>query len=1209
VELIENNIDVANLPALVYSPHPILPAADRKLIYSAFYPRETVIQYLDRHDINLPPQKLVNLYLGGVYIPRKMWAHVRPKPGHLIIIRGYVHGGGGGGKSPLAAIATIAVAIAAPYFAPALGLAAGSLGATLATAGFRLAGTLLIGALFPPSSPSSISDRSQGGGETVSPTYSISGSSNHARLFQPMSLVVGRHKIVPDLGAIPYSVYEGDEQFLYQIFHFGLSNIDISEINVGVTPLTSYSEATYEISVDDTGALTLFPANTEAVAGASIEYNGDWITRTSGLNATALRVELQGQLFAIDQYSNTVPFSSQLQIQYRLVGSITWLAFTGDTDGNLTVENATRKTFRKSYFKSVASGQYEVRVRDVSTYEGNSGTVREVDFTQLLTYQPDTADYTGQKRMAVRIKATGQLNGTIQELNAIASSKIPVWNGSTEITQASSNPAHIYIWLARGKIDADGRRIFGAGLSDSQIDLDGLREWATWCETNNLECNLVFDSHITVNEMLSTVARCGRAAPTWAKGKLGVIYDAKGQPVIQIFGMSNMKENSFNVEYITENLADEIILTFTNPALNWSPDNIRVLVPGVLTPKNSVGVEVMGITNTSQAGREANLIAARQFYHRRRITWEADAEAFICNRGDVVALAHDLTSWAVSGRLADGSTSTDLVLDREITFGSGTPYLTVRAPDNTIETRRIVPALGSVTSISLMTALSFDPSSDTDNIIQDYIWFFEEESTPGKKVKITDINPIDENTIRITAIDETDAYYDSENGDYTYIPPTTYNAALAQVRNITFAEDLLNISGLTRVHISWELIQAFGARLLISLDGSQAVDYGVINGTTYSIIAQGGQRIDVTLSPQSVVVLRDFSIPQTASYTIEGLNTKPADVTGFVVVRNLDELHFSWAANSEVDIANYRLKKGDTWSSSILIADVFGTFYRLNSAKAGQYLIKAVDILGNESVNPSAIILDSTYDVNFVVQHDEQAGGWAGTHNQTHSTNGYLELEHDGVWADSTNTWTSYTDPWGMLPPVFSSGTYITEIIDLGLTINSKVEVDMSVEQLEFGVTWAQFTNTWSTYTAAWAGPDDIISVSVEIDTSADSITWDGFRVYIPGYYNARYIRFKLTLSTSDIIYQPRITVFSVDVDVPDRILRFEDEAINIAGTTITFSPAFNAMPTISVAIQNGAIGDTYKITSKSTSAITINLYNSAGVAKAGVIDLTAIAY
>ena len=40
---------------------------------------------------------------------------------------------------------------------------------------------------------------------------------------------------------------------------------------------------------------------------------------------------------------------------------------------------------------------------------------------------------------------------------------------------------------------------------------------------------------------LNTIARCGRGSITMATGKLGVVWDAPGQPIVQVFGMGNIR--------------------------------------------------------------------------------------------------------------------------------------------------------------------------------------------------------------------------------------------------------------------------------------------------------------------------------------------------------------------------------------------------------------------------------------------------------------------------------------------------------------------------------------------------------------------------------------------------------------------------------------------------------------------------------------------
>ena len=80
-------------------------------------------------------------------------------------------------------------------------------------------------------------------------------------------------------------------------------------------------------------------------------------------------------------------------------------------------------------------------------------------------------------------------------------------------------------------------------------------------------------------------------------------------------------------------------------------------------------------------------------------------------------------------------------------------------------------------------------------------------------------------------------------------------------------------------------------------------------------------------------------------------------------------------------------------------------------------------------------------------------------------------------------------------------------------------------------------------------------------------------------------------------------------IDVPDRVVSFPDQAIDIAGTTLVFSPAFVATPVSNVTIQAGTIGDTYRVTEKTSTQATITVYDSAGAAKAGNVDADFFGY
>ena len=108
--------------------------------------------------------------------------------------------------------------------------------------------------------------------------------------------------------------------------------------------------------------------------------------------------------------------------------------------------------------------------------------------------------------------------------------KVPTWNGTAWSTtnQISSNPADIFRWFVKG-VRVGGRLIAGLGLPDSRIDETSIRAWRTWCDTEGLKCDAVLTGSQSIADVLNMICRCGRASPSWASGKLGVVFDQAGK--------------------------------------------------------------------------------------------------------------------------------------------------------------------------------------------------------------------------------------------------------------------------------------------------------------------------------------------------------------------------------------------------------------------------------------------------------------------------------------------------------------------------------------------------------------------------------------------------------------------------------------------------------------------------------------------------------
>jgi hypothetical protein len=121
--------------------------------------------------------------------------------------------------------------------------------------------------------------------------------------------------------------------------------------------------------------------------------------------------------------------------------------------------------------------------------------------------------------------------------------------------------------------------------------------------------------------------------------------------------------------------------------------------------------------------------------------------------------------------------------------------------------------------------------------------------------------------------------------------------------------------------------------------------------------------------------------------------------------------------------------------------------------------------------------------------------------------------------------------------------------------------------------------------------------------------TWGAYQTFVIGHYLARAYKFRITLTTTDTTYLPLLTSFLVTIDVPDRVVHYENQATLSGGTTLTFSPAFVNVQTVTGTIQAGSIGDTFRVTSKTNSSAVVTVYDNTGTPKAGVVDIDVFGY
>lgn len=380
-------------------------------------------------------------------IPEEEWEDTFPKENeHYQIMMAVRGGGGGGGKSILrmvAMVAVVAVAVwAGPAFAAYLGAeglagAAISVGTTMAVS---VVGGLAVNALIPPPEVGNQNDAATDNKRT------LSGSSNSANPYGAVPRIYGKTRFSPYKIAQDYTEMVGEDTYLRSLLCFGYGPLKISDIKLGTNSISNYSEVQYEIREGwpDDKPITLY-TNTVIQQNYSIKLYDEGkstgpqiVTTLANQNEALINVYFEG-LYQVRANSGKLDDNTtSVRIQYRKSGTNnSWIEAH-----NATYTMISQTPFTRS-FRIVfpEPGTYDISVHQYyARYNGgkniSSGYLQTV---QNVEYK---APYraSGLCIMALRIKATDQLNGQLDGISALCESYEFVPDSGKDDTDDTEEP-------------------------------------------------------------------------------------------------------------------------------------------------------------------------------------------------------------------------------------------------------------------------------------------------------------------------------------------------------------------------------------------------------------------------------------------------------------------------------------------------------------------------------------------------------------------------------------------------------------------------------------------------------------------------------------------------------------------------------------------------------------------------------------------------
>ncbi|BCW88057.1 hypothetical protein sos41_11950 [Alphaproteobacteria bacterium SO-S41] len=634
----------------------------------------------------------LEITVNGQVIPRALWRLVRPKAGMVVLVRIRAgNSGGSGKKNPLRTILTLLVVVAVaaisggilgPEGAMLAGsyFAAGSTSALIAAGVASIALNALVNFIAPVPQPQ-LAERSQ--------SYTLAGTRNSMDPYGPCIVTLGQKRVIAKLASRPFTRISGDQTVLYMLFQWHVGKCELSQLKIGDTLLSDFQDVTVQhrlLSEPYLDKIALIPNLVIENPEIQIELKQADGAHIRAFPKQAFRVSLDlsapGGLFESKDGSNKAK-SVSFGLQYRAVGDVAWtpvpmaasphMAGAGTFTLNLNHPDAIRRTIE--WEPAAGVGDYEVQVWRITA--DTSSTAVSDEFYWLGV----RGDRHGKPVLddslcvtAVRIVASGQLNGVIDQLNAVIEPIIPIYSGGNWNTEAKSrNPAAQFRWLHMGQAVSPADAVAWSGF-----DQEAINYWYGYCVTKSLTCDHVIDYAASIEEAAQLVASCGYASSAWALGKRTAIIDDSKVPT-QLFTSQTVRNFRGKITYPED--VHALRCNFSNAAAGGKPDEIIVYADGydINTATKFQQVEVPGKTLAADVWKVGRRLLARARIRRIGYEFEIDTECLISRFGDRVLVEHfALHREAMSANVEDlivvGGSVVGVTLSEDVTMVHGTAY-------------------------------------------------------------------------------------------------------------------------------------------------------------------------------------------------------------------------------------------------------------------------------------------------------------------------------------------------------------------------------------------------------------------------------------------------------------------------------------------------------------------------------------------------------
>ena len=806
-----------------------------------------------------------------------------------------------------------------------------------------------------------------------------------------------------------------------------------------------------------------------------------------------------------------------------------------------------------------------------------------------------------------------------------------IWDG-TFIRAWTNNPA----WVMYAALTNE-RWGLGRFVTEEMVDKFTLYEISQYNDGLVLNGEGGLEPRYTFNGGFFTQESAARIIAAIAASMFVTVYWTGGQVT---FSQDRPRDA---VKLITPSNIEDGEITYTTPALSgrhsavqvtWNDPNdsyrpaIEVVEDQALINRlryRPLETVAIGCTSRGQARRFGKQILATESLEGKTATWRASLDQADLRPGDVVNIADPNVSGAELGGRTAAATVSEITIDRDFSPLPGVTYtLSIVMPDGTLMDRTITGTSGAGNRV-----LTISPDLAAVPVDQ-AVWIISSdqvEPVPYRVVKIAETEPfVFEITAMRYAVEKfanIELGTDFDPPSFTLIP----TGPLPPVSEITFEEALYRQAQETRVRLtlSWNLtrtdprVSAYEIQYVLPGD-TVFTPLEVVRTTALEIPNIEDGAYIFRIRPVTALGLKGEWVIQ--SYLVIGLSAVISDVENFRLDVQNTSIQLSWSPVTDLNLSHYEIRRspsltGVLWGASETIVSrvaATATSVTVPAFNETSYLIKAIALGGNESLNP-AIVTISSLDLipyNVIVSSNEHPD-FLGTKTNMEVSGNRLRLQSIAVLSD----WARLIDIPTMLfgnAGVATSGSYDFENeVDLGSVLqNVRVEFRYSSLFSNIRFRMSQWQRLADVATLSGADGDDasfnFLVSSTQDDPADPGAVFTPFAQATISSYQARGFRFRLEAETRTPFVTPVFSEISAIIDMPDRIISEQDLTCPAAGLQINFPiGAFRiARPFIAIDAQELTTGDYYNVTNITSSGFFVRFFNSAGTGISRTFDYLA---